>query len=45
MAGALVGARLGESALPPHWVDRIERRDRLEELADQITARHQAQLT
>ena len=36
MAGAVVGARLGVDAIPEAWLDRLERRDRLIELADQL---------
>lgn len=36
MAGAVVGARLGADAIPEAWLDRLEGRDRLIELADQL---------
>jgi len=36
MAGAIVGARLGAGAIPGAWLDRLESRDRLIELADQL---------
>lgn len=38
MAGAASGARLGLSAIPTRWVDRIEQADELVELADQLAA-------
>ncbi len=34
MAGALAGARVGESALPPGWPERVEGASLLRELAD-----------
>jgi poly(ADP-ribose) glycohydrolase ARH3 len=36
MAGALLGAYLGESAIPPVWHEEVESASRLRELADQL---------
>lgn len=38
MAGALAGARCGESTLPAAWLGRVEHPDRLRRLADQLAA-------
>lgn len=37
LAGALVGARVGESGLPEQWVARIEGGDQLRERAEHLT--------
>jgi uncharacterized protein (DUF2237 family) len=39
MTGALAGAHLGEQAIPPRWLARLERVDKLCELADRFAAR------
>lgn len=44
LAGALIGARIGESGLPAHWVDRIDRGDQLREHAERLTDTHKFQL-
>ena len=38
VAGALIGARLGVSAIPEKWIKGIERRQDLETLADRLAA-------
>jgi poly(ADP-ribose) glycohydrolase ARH3 len=38
MAGAVVGARLGADAIPEAWLDRLEGKDQLIELADKLVA-------
>jgi ADP-ribosylglycohydrolase len=35
LAGALVGARLGARAIPPRWIEELERREELSSLAEQ----------
>jgi ADP-ribosylglycohydrolase len=44
LAGALVGARVGESGLPPGWVQRIDRVQQLRESAERLTDSHTFQL-
>jgi ADP-ribosyl-[dinitrogen reductase] hydrolase len=39
VAGAVLGALLGESAIPPRWVAKIRRADHLIELADRLLER------
>lgn len=43
IAGGIQAARLGLSALPPRWLDRLERRDEMRQLADDL-ARARAML-
>jgi len=38
IAGALAGARLGERALPPAWLDALEGADEIRDVADRLTA-------
>ncbi len=38
VAGAVLGARYGASAIPPAWLDCIPQRDRIETLADNLLA-------
>jgi poly(ADP-ribose) glycohydrolase ARH3 len=40
LTGALVGAYLGEAALPAEWLERLEDADRIRALADELWARH-----
>jgi hypothetical protein len=44
LAGALIGARVGETGLPGQWLERIERGDQLREHAERLTDRHMFQL-
>jgi poly(ADP-ribose) glycohydrolase ARH3 len=44
LAGALVGARLGESGLPRPWVERADRAEQLRESAERLTESHKFQL-
>lgn len=37
MAGAILGTKLGAAAIPPTWIEQIENRDLLEELAAALT--------
>jgi ADP-ribosyl-[dinitrogen reductase] hydrolase len=36
VAGALLGARFGEAAIPSRWLEALEMREELEEVADQL---------
>ena len=38
VAGALLGARLGASAIPPRWLEPLERRAEIEGLSDRLLA-------
>lgn len=38
VTGALAGARWGEAAIPPRWLERLQERDELITLADQLLA-------
>ncbi len=42
IAGGLVAARTGLDAIPADWVARLERRDELTKIADQLAAKKQA---
>jgi ADP-ribosylglycohydrolase len=42
IAGGLVAARTGLDAIPIDWIARLERREELTELADQLAAKKQA---
>lgn len=44
IAGGIVGARLGLSAIPPDWIARLENREYLASLADRL-AEKRAQMT
>jgi ADP-ribosylglycohydrolase len=39
IAGGILGARLGESALPPTWLNRLENREYLIHAADRLASR------
>jgi len=45
LAGALVGARVGESGLPGQWVERLEGGDQLRERAERLADTFKFQLT
>ncbi len=44
-AGSLLGAQLGHTAIPPHWLARLELRDEIERLARDLHAVNTGQLT
>jgi len=41
ICGALMGAKYGATAIPPHWLEKLEQREELERLADALYDRYQ----